>query len=133
MTTATSLTTADRMSEFLSAYPRAMALSDEDPGSVFDRYHTPDAVYVSDGLALDRTRVVDHARPARKNVESCDVDVHGIVHAGADVAAHYTLIARMRKGRTVTTHITMLARLAEDGRVAHIDQVTRTESEGQGR
>ena len=128
MTTAVDLTTADRMTEFLTDYPRAMAFSDEDAGAVFDRYHAPDAVYVSDGLTLDRTRVVDHARPARKNVVSCDVEVHRILHSGTDAAAHYTLVARMRKGRTVTTHVAMFARIAEDGRIARVDQVTRMET-----
>ena len=124
------LTSADRWIDFLTTYPQTMALSEEDPGTVFDRFHTPDAVYVSDGLRLDRTRVVEHARPARKNVLACEVDVHRVVHAGQEAAAHYTLVARMRKGRTVTTHVATFARIADDGRIAHIDQVTRTETEG---
>jgi len=123
------LTSADRLTDFLTTYPQTMAFSEEDPGTVFDRFHTPDAVYVSDGLRLDRTRVVEHARPARKNVLSCEVDVHRVVLAGHEAAAHYTLVARMRKGRVVTTHVAMFARIADDGRIAHIDQVTRTETE----
>jgi ketosteroid isomerase-like protein len=122
------LRSVDSLTDFLCSYPQAMALTDEDPGQTFDRFHTPDALYVSDGLRLDRARVVDHARPARKNVTACHVDVHHVVHTGSEAAAHYTLAARMRKGRTVTTHVAMFARFAEDGRIAHIDQVTRTET-----
>jgi len=128
--TATDLTSTDRLTDFLTTYPQAMALSEEEPSVVFDRYHTPDAVYVSDGLRLDRTRVIEHARPARKNVLACEVDVHRVLHTGHEAAAHYTLVARMRKGRTVTTHVAMFARIADDGRIAQVDQVTRSENDG---
>jgi glycine cleavage system protein P-like pyridoxal-binding family len=122
------LRSAKSLTDFLVTYPRAMALSDQDPGEVFDRFHAPDAVYVSDGLRLDRARVVDHARPARKNVRDCHVDVHRVVHGGGEAAAQYSLTARMRKGRTVTTHVTMFVRFSGDGRIAHVDQETRTDT-----
>jgi hypothetical protein len=40
-----------------------VAFGDEAAEDVFDRYHTSDYVVVSDGLPLDRQRMIDHAGP----------------------------------------------------------------------
>ncbi|MGY0003714.1 nuclear transport factor 2 family protein [Micromonospora sp. I033] len=102
-----------------------MAFGDEDPGLVLDRYHTPDLAWHSDGLHLDRARLMAHARPVRRNVTRCDLDVHDTLVCGDRGAARYTLTA-LTRGRTVATEIHMFGRLASDGRLRRIDQLTRT-------
>jgi hypothetical protein len=53
------------------------------------------------------------------------VAVHDTVIDGDRVAARYTLTATMRKGSMIATEIYMFGHLAPDGRLHHIDQVTR--------
>lgn len=111
---------------YLTSYVQEMGFSDEDPGEVLDRYHAPDIEWVTDGLRLDRERLVAHARPARRNAVSADVDVHDVIVAGDRIAARYTLRATMRKGREIVTEIYVFARTGPDGRINRIDQITRT-------
>lgn len=113
---------------YLRTFPAEIAFGDETPGDVFDRYHTSDYVNVSDGLPLDRQRMIEHAAPARKRVQSVTVEVHDAVVAGDRVAARYVLTAEMRKGGRIVTDIHMFGRLAEDGRLQRADQLTRTSS-----
>lgn len=61
------------LARYLKAYPNEVAFGDEAAEDVFDRYHTSDYVVVSDGLPLDRQRMIDHAAPARKRVRSVAV------------------------------------------------------------
>lgn len=103
-----------------------MGLSEDDPESVLDRYCTSDFEHWNDGVRLDRARLVAHARPARRNATAVRVDVHDAIVAGDRVAARYTLRANMRKGRVVEFEIGMFGRLAPDGRLRRIDQITRT-------
>ncbi|MDG6108697.1 nuclear transport factor 2 family protein [Dactylosporangium aurantiacum] len=114
------------MQDYLKRYPQEIAFGDEDAGAVFDRYHTPGFVLHSDGLPLDRERLIAHARPARKRVASIGIDVHEVLDTGGRIAARYTLTAVMRKGATVTTEIFMFGELSDDGRLRRVDQMTRT-------
>lgn len=111
---------------YLSAYTEEMAFTDEDPGVIVDRYHTPDIEWFTDGVRLDREKLVAHARPVRRNAASVRIDVHDVLVTGAKIAARYTLSATMRKGREVVTEIYMFAVLGPDGRIRRIDQITRT-------
>lgn len=120
------LCSAADLVRYLETYPVEIAFGDEAPGDVFDRYHTEDYVTVSDGLALDRQRMIAHAAPARKRVRSVAVDVHDAVVDGDRVAARYVLTAEMRKGGQIVTEIHMFGRLADDGRIRRTDQLTRT-------
>jgi hypothetical protein len=118
--------------DYLSRYPGEIGLGPEAPDVVFDRYHAPGFVICNDGLPMDRDRVLAHARPARRNVAAVSVDIHQALTSGDQVAAHYTLTARMRKGRTVTTEIYTFGTLAADGRLARLDQITRRPPGGEG-
>ncbi|GII01387.1 nuclear transport factor 2 family protein [Planobispora takensis] len=114
-----------RLIALLTVLPRELAFGQEDPGTVLDRYYTPEIVYVSDGIALDRDRLVAHARPARRNGRLLRVDVHETLVSGDRAAARSVLHAVMRKGKAVTMEIYTFARFAPDGRVYRIDSITR--------
>jgi hypothetical protein len=112
--------------DYLTRYPSEIAFGDEEPGAVFDRYHTPDFVLFNDGLPLRREQLLAHVRPARKNAASVHTEVHEIVTGDDRVAARYTLTAVLRKGQVVATEIFMFGQLADDGRLHRMDQLTRT-------
>ncbi|MBG0562700.1 nuclear transport factor 2 family protein [Actinoplanes aureus] len=116
--------------DYLLRYPDEMGLGTEPAEAVFDRYHVPDFVLHNDGLPMDRDRLIAHARPARRNATAVSVDIHEVLTAGQQVAARYTLTARLRQGRTVTTEIYTFGSLAPDGRLARLDQITRTPRAG---
>ncbi|MEU6750147.1 nuclear transport factor 2 family protein [Spirillospora sp. NPDC046719] len=121
------------LSDFLIGYTRDMAVSDEEPGAILDRYFVPDFAYCNDGLVIDRRRMIDHARPVRRNVDReamaaagrAGLEVHEALVSGDRFAARYTLRTRMRKGATFAAEIYMFGRLAPDGRIERVDQVTR--------
>jgi hypothetical protein len=121
-----SQTPAEDFARYLTAYVREMGLGSEDPADVLDRYHTAEIEWFTDGLRLDRERLIAHARPARRNAVSAEVDVHDVIVVGDRIAARYTLRATLRKGREVVTDIYSFARTAPDGRISRIDQITRT-------
>jgi hypothetical protein len=76
-------------------------------------------------MVLDRDRLLAHVRTGRRNATSVRVAVHDAVTEGERVAARYTLTAVMRKGAVVATEIYMFGRLAPDGRLRHVEQLTR--------
>ncbi|GAA3515607.1 nuclear transport factor 2 family protein [Actinocatenispora rupis] len=119
-------TAEDDIRQYLTAYVAEMTFSAEDPGTVVDRYHTPDLEWVNDGTMLDRAKLVAHARPSRRNVTSCRVEVHEAFGAGDRVAARYTLVATTRKGVEITTDVHWFADLAADGRIRRVHTITRT-------
>ena len=110
---------------YLTGYPRELVFGDDDAAITFDRYHVPDFVLRNDGVPLRRDQLVAHVRPARRNVVGLTVDVHEALVNGDRVAARYTLVAEMRQGHTVRTEIHMFGRLAPDGRLREVDQLTR--------
>lgn len=132
MTTGAGITPGRDLSAYLTRYPREIVLGGEAPAAVFDRYHTADFVLCNDGLPLDRDKLLAHMRPARKNAESVQIDVHQALTSGDQVAARYTLTAVMRQGHTVTTDIYLFGHLAPDGRLQRLDQLTRDRSAGHG-
>lgn len=119
--------------DFLVAYTRDMALSEEEPGAILDRYFVPDFEYCNDGLVIDRQRMIDHVRPVRKNVDKAamaaddhsGVEIHQTLVRDDQVAARWTLRTRLRQGRIFTAEIYMFGRLAPDGRIQRLDQTTR--------
>lgn len=119
------ISTADDLVRYLTRYPEELAFGDEPPEVVLDRYHTPEYVVVNDGLELDRQRLVEHARPARKRASAVRVDVSDALVDGDRVAARYVLTAQMRKGGEIATEIHMFGRLGPDGRLQRADQLTR--------
>jgi hypothetical protein len=112
--------------DYLARYPQEAAFGDEEPAVVFDRYHAPGFTLHNDGLTLDRDRIVAHIRPVRRNAVAADVDIHQALTRGDQVAARYTLTARMRSGAVVATDIHVIGRVADDGRMLRLDQLTRT-------
>jgi hypothetical protein len=115
---------------YLTRYPQEVTFGEQDAGTVFDRYHTPDFVMYSDGIRLDRDRLLAHVRPARKRAKGVRVEVHETVSAPDRVAARYTLTADMATGNTIATEIYMFGQLAADGRLRRVDQITRDVSPG---
>lgn len=110
---------------YLTRYPEQLTFGDQDPASVMDHYHTPEFEMINDGITLDRDRLLAHVRVGRKNATGVQVDVHDTVVSGSRVAARYTLTAQMRKGAVIATEIYMFGRLAPDGRLQHVTQITR--------
>ncbi|MET8877906.1 nuclear transport factor 2 family protein [Nocardia sp. NPDC004278] len=117
------------LAAYLTAYVAEMAFGAEEPEVIVDRYHTPDILWLSDGHPMDRNRLVAHAKPSRKNVTQCRVDIMDTIASGDRVAARYTVIATMRTGRTIATEIYMFGDLAPDGRLHRVDAITRDLSE----
>ena len=115
---------AARITAYLQDYPREVVAA-EHPEQVLDRYHTPDYAVVTDGITLDRARLLAHVAPARRRAAGVRVEVHDVICAGDRFAARYTLEAAMRKGGVITTEIHVLGELAEDGRVRSAHQLTR--------
>jgi SnoaL-like protein len=111
---------------YLTRYPHQLTFGDEEPAVVMDRYHTPDFDMINDGLRLDRDRLLAHVASGRRNATSVQVVVHDAVTDNDRVAARYTLTATMRKGQVIATEIYMFGHLAPDGRLRHVDQITRS-------
>ena len=110
---------------YLTGYPQELTFGADEPGAVFDRYHTSDFVLYNDGIPLDRERLLAHVTPARKRAASVHTDVHEVLVSGDQVAARYTLTAVMRKGQRITTEIFLFGELEPDGRLRRIHQLTR--------
>ena len=129
MATASDLTSEADFLHYLVNSPHEMAFGDAEAATVVDRYYTPDVEYYTDGVRLDRDRLIAHVRPARKRAAGVQVEVHQALVSADRVAAHYTLTATMRKGHVIASEIYMFGRVAPDGRLRRIDQVTRTLAE----
>ncbi|MEV5823979.1 nuclear transport factor 2 family protein [Spirillospora sp. NPDC052242] len=124
------ITTERDLADFLRDYPREMVAAGNDPGDVLDRYFEPDFEWRTDDVVLDRRRVIEHARPARKNALEGDVEVHGVLVDGDRFAAHTTMRTTMRKGGVLVTESQMFGRLGPDGRIRRIDQLNRMGRDG---
>jgi hypothetical protein len=111
---------------YLTRYPKELTFGDDDPAALMDRYHTPEFDMINDGIRLDRDRLLAHVRAGRKNALDIEVVVHDAVTEEDHVAARYTLSAVMRKRGVVTTDVFMFGRLAPDGRLRRVEQLTRT-------
>jgi hypothetical protein len=111
---------------YLTRYPKELTFGDDDPAALMDRYHTPEFDMINDGVRLDRDRLLAHVRAGRKNALDIEIVVHDAVTEGDHVAARYTLTAVMRKRGVVTTDVFMFGRLARDGRLRRVEQLTRT-------
>jgi hypothetical protein len=113
------------VARYLVEYVEAVTSGGDDPAAVIDRYHTSDIVWFSDGIALDRARLLAHTKPARKNVTACRVEVADALVSGDRVAARYTLTATMRNEREIVTESYLFGELADDGRLREVHQITR--------
>lgn len=111
--------------DFFTSFTEEVVRADVDPGPVLDRYYTPDIVQVSDGIRLDRDKLVAHIRPVRRNLVAYRYEVHEAVARGDRIAARLTIHARLRKGQTVATEVILFGELAPDGRFRRTHQLTR--------
>ncbi|MBB2746220.1 UNVERIFIED_ORG: hypothetical protein FHR35_006083 [Microbispora rosea subsp. rosea] len=111
---------------FLTRLPYELAFSREDPATIVDRYYTPDLEYRNDGIVLDRQRLIDHARPARRNARELEIEVHDTLIDDDRAAARYTMTVLARKDTTLQIEVHLFARFAPDGRVQRVDSITRT-------
>nr|WP_237535616.1 nuclear transport factor 2 family protein [Streptomyces sp. SID3343] len=125
-----SLTTEKAFVAYLTEFPREMGFEDEDPQVIMDRYYTPDFEQYTDGLCLDRAKLAAHVVPVRKRVETAHVAVHDAMVAGDRVSARFTMHALTKKGKILDTEVYMFGRLAADGRLCRIDQITRIPDAG---
>jgi SnoaL-like protein len=124
------LTTESAFVAFLTSFPREMAFEDEDAQVIMDRYYTPDFEQYNDGLGLDRAKLAAHVVPVRKRIESAHVVVHDALVSGDRVSARYTMHALTKKRQILDTEVYMFGRLAADGRLCRIDQITRIPDAG---
>ncbi|HEX5200482.1 nuclear transport factor 2 family protein [Paractinoplanes rhizophilus] len=110
---------------YLTRYPVEITFGAEEPADVFDRYHAPGFVLSNDGIVLDRDRLLAHVASGRKRAAEIRTTVHAVATTGDVVAARYVLTAVMRKGQVIDTEIFMFGRLAPDGRLREVTQLTR--------
>ncbi|WP_051809973.1 nuclear transport factor 2 family protein [Actinoplanes subtropicus] len=113
------------LTAYLQRYPREITFGDEDPAVVFDRYHAPGFVLHNDGIPLRREQLLAHVASGRKRAAEIRTTVHDVATDGDVVAARYVLTAVMRKGAVIETEIFMFGRLAADGRLREMTQLTR--------
>lgn len=109
---------------FMTSLTEEIAFGDREPATVVDRYFTPDIVQWSDGLRIDRSMLVAHVAPVRKNLVRFHIDVHDELLLGDRIAARYTLHAVMRRDRVVATQIHMFGEI-ENGRFRRQYLLTR--------
>ncbi|MQA25678.1 MAG: nuclear transport factor 2 family protein [Micromonosporaceae bacterium] len=126
MTRSSDDTLGQDLAAYLRRYPQEVTFGEEDPADVFDRYHTPDFVLTSDGLPLDRERLLAHVRSGRKRAAKISTSIREVLVEGNRAAARYVLTAIMRKGQVIPTEIFMFGSLAADGRLQSAVQVTRS-------
>jgi len=126
MTRSSDDTPGQDLAAYLRRYPQEVTFGEEDPADVFDRYHTPDFVLISDGLPLDRERLLAHVQSGRKRAAEISTSIWEILVEGNRVAARYVLTAVMRKGQVIPTEIFMFGSLGTDGRLQSAVQVTRS-------
>ncbi|WP_030670253.1 nuclear transport factor 2 family protein [Streptomyces sp. NRRL B-1347] len=119
-------TTPERfIADFFTSLTESTVRGDA-PESVMDRHYTPDVVQISDGVRIDRDRLLAHLRPVRKNVVGWRFDVHEAVADGGRVAARLTIHARTRKGGASVTEVHLFGEFTEDGRMRRSHQLTRS-------
>ncbi|TDC73857.1 nuclear transport factor 2 family protein [Streptomyces hainanensis] len=113
------------IADFYASFHNDLLGSDEDPGLIVDRYHTPDVVQVADGHWMDRDKLVAHTRPVRKNRPSGRWDVHDALVSGDRIAARFTLYVTNRT-RDLAIESHMFAQFTDDGRMRQAHILTRT-------
>ncbi|EMD28088.1 nuclear transport factor 2 family protein [Amycolatopsis azurea] len=113
------------IADFHRSYHDDLVNSDEDAGMIVDRYHTPDIVQIADGHRMDRDKLIEHARPVRKNRPAGRWEVHEAVATGDRIAARSTLHVTNRK-RDLTLEVYFFGQFTPDGRMRRGHMLTRT-------
>ncbi|MFI6869439.1 nuclear transport factor 2 family protein [Nocardia sp. NPDC050406] len=125
MTVSSTPVTAQFITDFFTAYTAAALDPDLPAEEVIDRFHTPDIVQVSDGITLDRDRLVAHIRPVRKNLRDYRFEVHEALADGPRFAVRMTIHAQMRK-EAIDTEVFMFGEFTPDGRLRRANGHSRT-------
>ncbi|MCW6009582.1 nuclear transport factor 2 family protein [Micromonospora sp. CPCC 205371] len=113
------------IADFFTSFTDELLRSDEDPGLIVDRYHTPDIVQFADGNRMDRDKLIAHTRPVRKNRPSSRMEVHEAVANGDRIAARCTLHVQDRK-RSLAIEVYFFGQFMADGRMRRGHTLTRT-------
>ncbi|CAM3278291.1 hypothetical protein [Stackebrandtia soli] len=113
---------------YLTDYSNDLVFGTDDPATVIDRYHAPGFDMTVDGRVWSRERLIAHAHPVRRNTVSAEVVVRRTLVTGRDFAAVHDLRATTRAGHEVNISVLSLGRIAEDGRIARINQTQLPES-----
>lgn len=117
--------------DFFTSFTEEVIHGGEDTGASVDRYYTPDILQISDGIPLDREKLVAHIRPLRKNLVDYRIEVHEALSSGERIAARFTIHAQLRKGGPFSTQVYLFGECAQDGRIRKAYQLTRTLSNAQ--
>lgn len=121
--------------EFIIAFNRrlhdAVTDTDEDLASIVDRFHTPDVVIVSDGNPMDRTRLIAHLRPIRRQRPTAWMEVDDAIVDEDRLAARYRMyVERPRHDGTLDSLVITVQtfnRYTDDGRLRRADSLTAME------
>ncbi|MGW2223953.1 nuclear transport factor 2 family protein [Streptomyces formicae] len=100
--------------------------SEEDAGEVIDRYYAPGFLQVSDGIEIDRDRLIKHIRPVKKSVASGSYEVLEALVDGNRLAARFVIRAVTKQGKETENDVHMFCEMTDDGRFLRIDQITRS-------
>ncbi|PWV54728.1 nuclear transport factor 2 family protein [Nocardiopsis sp. L17-MgMaSL7] len=112
--------------EFCGGFERAVTDTEEDLATIVDRFHTPGMEQTNDGLRMDRSRLIAHLRPIRKNRPSSRLEVHEATSEGDLLTARYTMhVTTKRKAFSIDVHF--FGRFASDGRLREAHSLTRME------
>ncbi|ATL31969.1 nuclear transport factor 2 family protein [Streptomyces formicae] len=100
--------------------------SEEDAGEVIDRYYAPGFLQVSDGIVIDRDRLIKHIRPVKKSVAGGSYEVLEALVDGNRLAARFVIRAVTKQGKETENDVHMFCEMTDDGRFLRIDQITRS-------
>ncbi|MBL1073545.1 nuclear transport factor 2 family protein [Nocardia sp. 2] len=114
------------VSDYYTEFTAAALAEHDNPEAMFDRFHAPDVYQVSDGIRLERDRLIAHLKSVRKNLVDYRFDVHEAMADGDRIAARLTIHAGMRTGDTVVTEVHLFAEFTPDGRLRRSHGLTRT-------
>ncbi|GAB3711046.1 nuclear transport factor 2 family protein [Nocardiopsis nanhaiensis] len=117
--------------DFFGGFERAVTDTEEELGTIVDRFHTSDMVQYADGHRMDRAKLIAHLRPVRKKKPRSRLEVHEATADGDLLAARYTMHV-VRSGRSFSIDVHYFGRFAPDGRLREAHQLTRMEKNPAG-
>jgi hypothetical protein len=112
--------------DFFTSLTEQILAGDDDPAAIIDRFYAPEFVQTSDGMVLDRDKLIAHMRPIRKNLVACRYQVHEAMLSDDRLAARFTIQAELRKAGATTTEVFLFGRLDPDRRLRQVHQLTKT-------
>ncbi|UED85368.1 nuclear transport factor 2 family protein [Streptomyces profundus] len=116
------------LEEFYASFNREIASEEADPEVVVDQYYTPDCVQTTDGIPMDRARLLAHLSPVGKLLSTAReerVEVHEALADGSRIAARITIRVTPAEGEPIVMEVQMIGELSEDGRFRRTHGLTR--------